>query len=156
MKRERDFTAEIRELIKQYPEILGKSLPDEVVDAAMGGMDLTEAMEAAEVTITNRFMKQRYRLATDYVCHGMTLTNAFESTRLFPTMLIKMVAIGEKTNSLDDVLTRSCSFFDAQLEASFNSFSSKIQPIMLMIMGLVVGSMFIAIYSPMLSIMGTL
>ena len=120
------------------------------------GMDLTTAMDAAEVTISNRFMRGRYQLATDYVCHGMTLTNAFESTRLFPVMLTKMIAIGEKTNSLDDVLTRSCSYFDAQLESSFNSFSSKIQPIMIMIMGLVVGSMFIAIYSPMLSIMGTL
>ncbi len=120
------------------------------------GMDLTEALEAAEVTITNRFMKKRFRLATHYVCHGMTLTNAFESIKIFPVMLIKMIAIGEKTNSLDDVLTRSCSFFDAQLEASFNSFSSKIQPIMITIMGLVVGSMFIAIYSPMLSIMTTI
>lgn len=120
------------------------------------GMDLTEAMAAAEVTITNRFMKKRYRLATDYVCHGMSLTNAFESIKIFPVMLIKMITVGEKTNALDDVLTRSCTFFDAQLEASFNSFSSKIQPIMITIMGLVVGSMFIAIYSPMLSIMSTL
>ena len=120
------------------------------------GMDLAEALEAAEVTITNRFMKKRFRLATNYVCHGMTLTNAFESIKIFPVMLIKMIAIGEKTNSLDDVLTRSCSFFDAQLESSFNSFSSKIQPIMITIMGLVVGSMFIAIYSPMLSIMTTI
>ena len=120
------------------------------------GMDLAEAMEAAEVTITNRYMKRRYRLAIDYVCHGMSLTNAFESVKIFPVMLIKMITIGERTNSLDDVLTRSCAFFDTQLESSFNSFSSKIQPIMIAIMGVVVGSMFIAIYSPMLSIMGTL
>ncbi len=120
------------------------------------GMDLAEAMEAAEVTITNRYMKRRFHLATDYVCHGMSLTNAFESVKIFPVMLIKMITIGERTNSLDDVLTRSCSFFDAQLEASFNAFSSKIQPIMIAIMGLIVGSMFVAIYSPMLSIMGTL
>jgi len=71
-------------------------------------------------------------------------------------MLTKMITIGERTNSLSDVLTRSCSYFDAQLEASFNSFSSKIQPIMMVIMGLVVGTMFIAVYSPMLSIMSTL
>ncbi|MBP3592069.1 MAG: type II secretion system F family protein [Clostridia bacterium] len=118
------------------------------------GMDLTGAMEAAEVVITNRYMKKRFHLATDYVRHGMTLTNAFESINIFPSMMIKMITIGEKTNSLDDVLTRSCSFFNAQLEESFNSFSSKIQPIMIVIMGVVVGTMFIAVYSPMLSIMG--
>lgn len=118
------------------------------------GMDLTGAMEAAEVVITNRYMKKRFHLATDYVRHGMTLTNAFESINIFPSMMIKMITIGEKTNSLDDVLTRSCSFFNAQLEESFNSFSSKIQPIMIVIMGVVVGTMFIAVYSPILSIMG--
>ena len=120
------------------------------------GMDLTDAMDAAEVIMTNRYMKKRFHMATDYVRHGMSLTNAFESIDIFPSMMIKMITIGEKTNSLDDVLTRSCSFFDAQLEASFNSFSSKIQPIMILIMGLVVGTLFLAVYSPMLSMMNTL
>ena len=120
------------------------------------GMDLAEAMEAAEVVMTNRYMQKRFHLATDYVCHGMSLTNAFETINIFPSMMVKMITIGEKTNSLDDVLTRSCSFFDAQLEASFTSFSSKIQPIMILIMGLVVGSMFLAVYAPMLSMMTTI
>lgn len=120
------------------------------------GTDLTDALDAVSVVLTNRYMRKNFQIATDYVRHGMSLTNAFESIGLFPTMLTKMVAIGERTNALDDVLTRSCNYFDAQLEASFASFSSKIQPIMIAFMGLVVGVMFIAIYSPMLSIMGTL
>lgn len=118
------------------------------------GMDLTDAMDAAEVIITNRYMKKRFHVASDYVRHGMSLTNAFESINIFPSMMVKMITIGEKTNSLDDVLTRSCTFFNAQLEESFNAFSSKIQPIMIIIMGAVVGTMFAAIYAPMLSIMG--
>jgi type IV pilus assembly protein PilC len=121
-----------------------------------GGMDLAKAMEAAELTVTNRYMKRRLHLATDYVCHGMSLTNALESTGIFPEMLIRMIHVGEKTNSLDDVLARSSAAFDAQLEASFTAFSSKIQPIMIAIMGLIVAAMFIAIYAPMLSIMGAL
>nr|MBE6545140.1 type II secretion system F family protein [Oscillospiraceae bacterium] len=120
------------------------------------GMDLTDAMDSVAVVLTNRYMKQHFITAADYVRHGMSLTNAFESIGIFPSMLTKMITIGERTNSLSDVLTRSCSYFDAQLEASFNSFSSKIQPIMMVIMGLVVGTMFIAVYSPMLSIMSTL
>ncbi len=119
------------------------------------GTDLTDALDAVSVVLTNRYLKEHFQIATDYVRHGMSLTNAFESVGLFPTMLTKMVTIGERTNSLDDVLTRSCDYFDTQLEASFASFSSRIQPIMIAIMGLVVGVMFIAVYSPMLSIMGT-
>lgn len=120
------------------------------------GMDLTEAMEAVSVVLTNRYMRKHFQTAIEYVKHGMSLTNAFESIGIFPTMLTKMVAIGERTNSLNDVLTRSCSYFDMQLDSSFNSFSSKIQPIMIAIMGAVVGTMFIAVYSPMLSIMSSL
>ena len=120
------------------------------------GTDLTDALDAVSVVITNRYMRKHFLVAVDYVRHGMSLTNAFESVGLFPTMLTKMVTIGERTNSLDDVLTRSCNYFDTQLEASFTSFSSKIQPIMFVFMGLVVGVMFIAVYSPMLSMMSTL
>ena len=120
------------------------------------GTDLTDALDAVSVVLTNRYLKKHFAVAIDYVRHGMSLTNAFESVGLFPTMLTKMVTIGERTNSLDDVLTRSCDYFDTQLEASFSSFSSKIQPIMIAFMGIVVGVMFIAVYSPMLSIMGTL
>ena len=120
------------------------------------GTDLTDALDAVSVVLTNRYMKKHFQVAIDYVRHGMSLTNAFESVGLFPVMLTKMVTIGERTNALDDVLTRSCDYFDTQLESSFSSFSSKIQPIMIAFMGIVVGVMFIAVYSPMLSIMGTL
>ena len=120
------------------------------------GMDITDAMDAVSVVLTNRYLQKKFETATDYVRHGMSLTNAFESVGAFPTMLTKMVTIGERTNSLNDVLDRSCAYFDAQLESSFASFSSKIQPIMIAIMGVVVGTLFIAVYSPMLSIMGTL
>ena len=86
----------------------------------------------------------------------MSLTNAFQKLNLFPSMLIQMIAVGEKTGSLEEVLNRSCLFFDEQVESSLSSLTSKIQPTMLIIMGAVVGTLFIAVYSPMLSIMNGL
>ncbi len=150
-------------LMVKMPLLKGIQIPSQTTRFASAfallltsGMDLTEAMEAVSVVLTNRYMRAKFQTAIEYVKHGMSLTNAFESIGIFPTMLTKMVAIGERTNSLNDVLTRSCSYFDMQLDASFNSFSSKIQPIMLIIMGGVIGCMFIAVYSPMLSIMTSL
>ena len=67
-----------------------------------------------------------------------------------------MVAVGEKTATLDEVLARSGSFFDKQASATINSVTNAIQPIMLAFLGAIVGVMFIAIYSPMLSIMENL
>lgn len=117
------------------------------------GMDLNEALYSTEIVIGNRYLLEKYQKASDAVRSGMSLTNAFESFSLFPSMMIQMITIGEKTNSLDDVLTRSCSFFDTQVETSLNSITNKIQPIMLIIMGAVIGTLFLAVYSPMISIM---
>ena len=120
------------------------------------GMDITDAMDSVEVVIGNRYVKRRFYAAAESVRQGMSLTNAFESHKLFPPMMNQMITVGEKTNSLDDVLLRSCSFFDSQVETSLNSLTSKIQPVMLIIIGAVIGTMFIGVYSPMLSIMNGL
>ena len=120
------------------------------------GMGLNEAMETVEVVLGNRYVKKRFHEAAESVRHGMSLTVAFETYKLFPPIMLQMIEIGEKSASLDEVLIRSCTFFDSQVETSLNALVSKIQPIMLLIMGAIIGTLFIAVYSPMLSIMGTL
>jgi type II secretory pathway component PulF len=117
------------------------------------GMDLTEAMDSIEVVLGNRYVKTRFHAAADSVRQGMSLTNAFETYKLFPAMMNQMITVGEKANSLDEVLTRSCVFFDSQVETSLNSVTSKIQPVMLILIGGVIAVMFMGVYSPMLSIM---
>ena len=86
----------------------------------------------------------------------MSLTVAFENYKLFPSMMIQMVSIGERTGTMDEVLMRSCKFFDNEVETSLNSMTAKIQPVMLILMGAIIGTLFIAVYSPMLSIMTNL
>ena len=70
--------------------------------------------------------------------------------------MTQMIAVGEKTAALDDVLERSCSFFDDAVERSLTAVTSKIQPIMLILLGGIIGTLFIAVYSPMLDIMQNL
>ena len=117
------------------------------------GMDIMEAMNAVVIVFGNQDVEARFAKATEDVQHGVALSTAFEQYKLFPSILTQMVAVGEKTNSLDDVLARSCSFFDEAVETSIASVTSIIQPIMLLIMGGIIGLLFIAIYSPMLAIM---
>jgi type II secretory pathway component PulF len=117
------------------------------------GLDLNESMYATEIVLSNRYMKERFRVAADDVRGGMMMTEAFEKYKLFPPMMIQMITIGEKTNALDEVLTRSCKFFDDQVESSVTSLANKLQPAMLLIMGVVIIALFLAVYSPMISIM---
>ena len=120
------------------------------------GMDLATALDQVSVILGNSYIERHFNEAADDVRHGVSLTNAFHKQRLFPDMLIQMMAVGEQTASLEEVLSRSCKFFDEQVETALTSLTSKIQPAMLCIMGAVVAVLFIAVYSPMLSIMGTL
>lgn len=117
------------------------------------GMDLASALDETSIILGNSYIEKRFKEAASDVRQGVTMTEAFEKQKIFPNMLIQMLAVGERTAALEEVLNRSCAFFDEQVEASLASFTSKIQPIMLGIMGGVIGTMFIGIYSPMLSIM---
>lgn len=117
------------------------------------GMDIMEAMEVICNVLGNIDVEERFKKATEDVRHGMSLTVAMESYRIFPDMMLQMISVGEKTAALDSVLNRSCKFFDEKVETSLVSLTNKIQPIMLLTMGGVIGTLFVAIYSPMLSIM---
>ena len=121
-----------------------------------GGMDVVDAMEVITPVLGNKNVEQRFRLATAEVCEGKSLTAALTNHKLFPTMLIQMVSVGEKTGSVDQVLLQSSSYFDEQAERALTTMTTMIQPIMLGVMGGVIGFLFVALYSPMLAIMKTL
>ena len=120
------------------------------------GMDLNDALDTVEIVIGNRYVRKRFHSAAENIRHGMSLTVAFDSQKLFPPIMIQMIEIGEKTASLDEVLTRSCNFFDGQVDTTLNALVAKIQPTMLIIMGAIIGTLFVAVYSPMLNIMNRL
>ncbi len=120
------------------------------------GMDLATALDTISIILGNTYIEKRFNEAADDVRNGVSLTVAFERQKIFPQMLIQMISVGEKTASLEDVLRRSCVFFDEQVESTLKSVTSKIQPTMLIILGALVGVLFIAVYSPMLNIMNGL
>ncbi len=117
------------------------------------GMDIAEALDSIAVVLTNRDITARFVKAAEEVKHGSKISVAFEKYKLFPPLMLQMIAIGERTASLDEIMNRTCAFFDEQADSAIESVTSTIQPIMLLIMGALIGSLFIAVYSPMLSIM---
>lgn len=120
------------------------------------GMDVVEALNTIAIVINNTWMKERYLKAVDNVCQGMSISLAFKSYKLFPDMMLQMIAVGEQTAGLEEVLAKSFSYFDGKAESALTNLTNKLQPIMMIIMGVVVGALFIAVYSPMLSIMQNL
>lgn len=120
------------------------------------GMDLTTALDTVSIIFGNSYIENKFNEAAARVRRGVSLTVALQTQKLFPNIMIQMIAVGEKTASLEEVLARACKFFDDLVDDSLNSFVAKIQPIMLLIMGAVVGTLFIAVYAPMLDMMNSL
>lgn len=120
------------------------------------GMDILEALEVVNVILGNQYFEKEFKKIVDDVRQGQSLTNSLNTHKIYPDMLMQMVAVGEKTGQLDSVLSRCCSYFDDQVSATLTSVTGIIQPVVLGVMGGVIGVVFYAVYSPMLSIMQNL
>ena len=103
--------------------------------------------------LSSSFSATRFRAAVEDIKHGMTIALAFDKYKLFPDIMTQMISVGEKTAALDDVLNRSCHFFDDAVETSLTTVTSRLQPMLLLFLGVIIAVLFIAVYSPMLSIM---
>ncbi len=119
------------------------------------GMDVVDAMDTMSVVLGNANIEKRFKRAVDDVRLGTSITASLETNNIFPGILLQMVAIGEKTGTLSEVLARSCSYFDDQVDSSLTTLTSMLQPILIAILGGSVGTLFYAIYAPMISIMQT-
>ena len=74
-------------------------------------------------------MARKFKKVVEEVKHGMLLSAAFQKYELFPSILIQMVSIGEKTATLNEVLNNSCDYFDEEVDTTLLSVTAKIQPI---------------------------
>lgn len=117
------------------------------------GMDIVDAMDEVCIVFGNVFVSDQFKKSAEDVRQGMTLTMALQNYKLFPVMLVQMVSVGERTGELESVLSRSCTFFDNQAERTVSSITSLLQPIILAIIGISVGVLFYAVYSPLLQVM---
>lgn len=119
------------------------------------GMDVIDSLEQTSGILGNTFMQKQLNDAIDDVRQGMSLTQAFESRKLFPPLMLQMITVGEKTATLEEVIGNSCAFFDDNAERKMKSMVSLIQPVVLGVIGLSVGVLFYAIYAPLLTVMNT-
>jgi type IV pilus assembly protein PilC len=121
-----------------------------------GGLPLLKAMDVAANSVSNRAMGGALREAAPLIREGKSLMFALESTQLIEPVALEMVKVGEQTGALADMLNAISDFFDEELETRVARVLALIEPIMLVVMAIVVGSMLLAFYLPMFQIFSTL
>ena len=116
------------------------------------GVPLLAALEIVASTAGNIVIEETLLETRDTVKRGESLTSHLQTSWVFPPMVVKMMGIGEKSGALEQLLYKIADFYDAQVHATVKSLTSLIEPIMLSVMGAVVGTVVIAIFMPILEL----
>ncbi len=112
------------------------------------GVPILGAMEIVSETAGNRVIKNAVDEASLSVKQGDTLSDPLSESEIFPPMVTKMIGIGERSGSLETLLEKIAVFYDEQVETSVKSLTSLIEPIMIAIMGFLVGGIVLAVFLP--------
>ena len=112
------------------------------------GVPLVDALNSTAGAAGNSVYAKAILQIRDDVTTGTTLYNAIKATGLFPTMLMQMVSIGEESGSLDDMLGKVATHYEDAVDNAVDSLSSLLEPIIMSILGVVVGGLLIAMYLP--------
>jgi type IV pilus assembly protein PilC len=112
------------------------------------GVPILGAMEIVSATAGNSIIRGIVDAARDRVREGDSLSEPFMQSTVFPPMVTKMMAIGERSGALDSLLEKISEFYDQQVEAEVKGLTSMIEPIMIAVMGFVVGGIVLAVFLP--------
>jgi type IV pilus assembly protein PilC len=112
------------------------------------GVPLVEALESVAGATGNIVFENAVLRMRDEVATGQRLQRAMENTNLFPNMVIQMIAVGEEAGALDSMSAKVATFYEAEVDNAVDSMSSLLEPLIMAILGVLVGGLVIAMYLP--------
>ncbi len=120
------------------------------------GVSILESIDNVARTSGNRIIEEALLQIKKDVAEGALLSEALSKTQIFPPMLLEMVSAGEKTGHLDSMLDKIAEFFEEEVDAAVNALTSIMEPIMLIVIGGMVGVIVIALYLPIFKLASTI
>ncbi len=118
-----------------------------------GGVPMLESLKITSTTAGNVIVEDFIMQARTMVAEGTSLRDAFKEKGRFPFMMIQMVGVGEATGTLDEMLAKLADFYDEEVETSVASLLSILEPILLIVVGVIVGSIVVSMYLPIFELM---
>ncbi len=112
------------------------------------GVPLVEAMTSVAGATGNIVYENAVLKMRDEVATGLRLQRAMETTGLFPNMVIQMIAVGEESGSLDEMASKVADFYELEVDSAVDAMSSLLEPLIMVILGGLVGSLVVAMYLP--------
>lgn len=112
------------------------------------GVPLVESLDSVGGAAGNHVYKMATRQIQGEVSTGTSLTSAMQNADVFPNMVTQMVAIGEESGALDSMLSKVADFFEAEVDDAVEAMSSLMEPMIMVVLGTLIGGMVVAMYLP--------
>lgn len=114
-----------------------------------GGLPLVHALDIATQSIGNQHVAQELQIVASRVREGASLSASLEARRVFPEVAVKMAEVGESTGALQEMLNTVADFFDEEIETKMERFVTLVEPVLLVLMGIVIAALLLALYMPL-------
>jgi type IV pilus assembly protein PilC len=112
------------------------------------GVSILDGLEITAKTAGNRVIHDAVMDSRQSIAGGETIAAPLERSKVFPPMVISMIAVGEQTGGLDEMLTKIADFYDDEVDVAVGALLSLMEPIMIVVLGVIVGGMVVAMYLP--------
>ena len=118
------------------------------------GVPILSALDIVGTTAGNEVIARAVRKVRSAIKEGETIAKPLADAPVFPAMVVQMISVGEETGALDAMLSKVADFYDEEVTAGVDGLTSMIEPLMMAVLGVVVGAIVIALYLPMFDIVG--
>ena len=120
------------------------------------GVPILDALDVTAKTAGNRTIEKGIQYVRAKISEGKNIAGPLADTKVFPSMVVQMIGVGEATGAMDQMLNKIADFYDDEVDAGVSSLTSLIEPIMMVFLGGAVGGFLIAMYLPIFSIAGAI
>jgi type IV pilus assembly protein PilC len=116
------------------------------------GVPILEVLQIVSQTVGNVSMEKAIKTAASDIERGEGISNALGKHPIFPSMIIRMMRAGEQTGNIDNMLERISNFLDEEIEATLSGLMSLIEPMMIVVLGIIIGSMVVCMFLPIFNL----
>ncbi|HRJ26847.1 MAG TPA: type II secretion system F family protein [Fimbriimonadaceae bacterium] len=120
------------------------------------GVPILQAMETVAGTVGNSIMADAVLEARARIREGDRIGVPLEDSRMFPPMVVHMIGVGEESGSLDYMLQKIADFYESEVEATLASLTAALEPVMIVVLGFIVGFIVVAMFLPLIKVIETL
>jgi len=120
------------------------------------GVPILDALDICARTSGNKVVQQGIMRARDKIAEGHDMAGPLADSRVFPSMVVQMIGVGEQTGAMDQMLQKIADFYEEEVDSAVTAMTSLIEPVMMAFLGVVVGGLIIAMYLPIFNLAGNI